>query len=349
MPSPRSRRRAAKAPEVGPTALQLQTPHEQLSALRQEHERLLGKVAARKKKLHALFEELRDVGSQIASQLEPLHIEYHALDQAIHAAFAELLQPGRQSRRHYNQIIGVYQMLQNDGMITPSAADTPEAEEEPFEPPASAGGFTARRPSDHGPVESLRDLYRRLAGAIHPDKVQDEDEKARRTEAMKEVTRAYGDGDLARLLEIERNWRTSDDVPARTDAQGIEERCAGLEQINRELRAQLAALDGELRQIRRSPRGRMASDLKRSRQHGGDSLADLTEEARGDLARLREIRDFVYAFRDGQISLARFLAGPEEHEPHDDPEADLLQLLAQLAAEAPRGKRRPRKRPSARG
>jgi len=52
----------------------------------------------------------------------------------------------------------------------------------------------------------MRDLFRRLATAIHPDKAQDADSQEERTEAMKEVTRAYRDGDLASLIELEKVW-----------------------------------------------------------------------------------------------------------------------------------------------
>ena len=49
---------------------------------------------------------------------------------------------------------------------------------------------------------------------------------------MKEVTRAYEEGDLARLIEIESTWHGQQ---APTEAGDSEARCRELERINREL------------------------------------------------------------------------------------------------------------------
>ena len=70
-------------------------------------------------------------------------------------------------------------------------------------------GVSARRPDDGAIGQSVRGVFRKLAEALHPDKVQAEEEKRWRTEVMKEITRAYQDGDLARLLELERTWMVS--------------------------------------------------------------------------------------------------------------------------------------------
>ncbi|HXK17794.1 MAG TPA: J domain-containing protein, partial [Polyangiaceae bacterium] len=79
---------------------------------------------------------------------------------------------------------------------------------------------------------SLRDIFRNLARAVHPDRAGHDGERARRTEVMKEVTRAYEEGDLARLIEIESTWHGQQ---APTEAGDSEARCRELERINREL------------------------------------------------------------------------------------------------------------------
>lgn len=51
--------------------------------------------------------------------------------------------------------------------------------------------------------KALQDLYRTLALALHPDREQDQAERARKTELMREVNVAYEAKDLLRLLELQ--------------------------------------------------------------------------------------------------------------------------------------------------
>jgi hypothetical protein len=52
-------------------------------------------------------------------------------------------------------------------------------------------------------TQSLREVFRSLAGRLHPDREADTVERARKTELMKEVNQAYKAGDLLRLLELQ--------------------------------------------------------------------------------------------------------------------------------------------------
>lgn len=51
--------------------------------------------------------------------------------------------------------------------------------------------------------KSLQDVYRRLAAALHPDRVQDDAERDRKTGLMQRVNVAYGQKDLLQLLELQ--------------------------------------------------------------------------------------------------------------------------------------------------
>jgi hypothetical protein len=158
---------------------------------------------------------------------------------------------------------------------------------------------------------------------LHPDRVQDEDEKLARTAAMKEVTRAYESGDLARLLEIERNYEeVANDASASNDE---ERRCAALERTVAELRKQLRALSRKAKALKRSgPLAVMADFRRRPSDDDVSVIQKLVAEAEQDLARLRELREFIGAFQDKKISLETFLAGPAAMRGHVDD--DLLEL-----------------------
>jgi hypothetical protein len=51
--------------------------------------------------------------------------------------------------------------------------------------------------------ESMKDIYRKLAAILHPDRELDEKEKKRKTEVLQRVTAAYRDRNLTELLKIE--------------------------------------------------------------------------------------------------------------------------------------------------
>lgn len=51
--------------------------------------------------------------------------------------------------------------------------------------------------------QSIREVYRKLASALHPDREQDAAEHARKTNLMKRVNVAYGNKDLLQLLELQ--------------------------------------------------------------------------------------------------------------------------------------------------
>ena len=101
---------------------------------------------------------------------------------------------------------------------------------------------SARRPQE-GDRGAIRGLFRRLAEALHPDRVQDEQDKATSTEVMKQIAVAYHAGDFARLVEIERTWAASG-APLATDDEGeLGRRLATMERANEELRKQLRAIE----------------------------------------------------------------------------------------------------------
>jgi hypothetical protein len=85
--------------------------------------------------------------------------------------------------------------------------------------------------------KALQDVYRALAMALHPDREQDPDEQARKTEVMREVNVAYEAKDLLRLLELQLELERVE--PGRADAIA-EERLRRYNQILDEQARQLA-------------------------------------------------------------------------------------------------------------
>ncbi|MES2952553.1 MAG: J domain-containing protein [Pseudomonadota bacterium] len=91
---------------------------------------------------------------------------------------------------------------------------------------------------------SIREVYRKLVSALHPDREPDLDERARKTALMQRVNQAYGKKDLLRLLELQLEL---EHIDASTIAGLSDER---LKHYNKVLKEQLAELDLEIEHIR---------------------------------------------------------------------------------------------------
>jgi hypothetical protein len=199
---------------------------------------------------------------------------------------------------------------------------------------AAAGNAARDVASAHQPGperRSLRELFRSLASAVHPDRARQEPERERRTEVMKEVTRAYEAGDLARLIELESAWQSERVLAGDGDP---EQRCRELERVNRELLDQVRTLTRDLRDVKR-----------RARSASFGPLESLLEQAQHELDELASVRDFVRKFRDGKVSLSEFISGPPKSYDVDeflDFALDGL-LMDELSTEPARGPRRRRR------
>jgi len=373
--SPALRHRPAMASPKAKTfanAVGVSRPPERLLGLLRQHERLLGDVRRKRNAFQRAQEEVERVAAEVNRRLDPVFEESRRIDAELHALFGELLQGGRLAKRARRAVARFYAELRRRGVLSKgpggaaaSAPDDPSPDFEDDHPDdgdrnGAAGGPRSSRPRGAATADvpaaappsanpTLRGLFLRLARALHPDRVQDAREQAARTETMKEINRAYREGDVARLAELERLvtakggfagangkrgagepgpdlGQAGDDV----DGQGVDARCAALEQTNQALRDQLNMLRRDLRALRESGMGRLATDIEHHRARGakGDPFAEVEADAADEAQRYRAFRDHVRAFRDGSIALEDLLMGPlegldDEDAWSDEDEADL--------------------------
>jgi hypothetical protein len=349
------------------TSLRLSAPAERLRAAMKLREALLAKVAKRKASITAIETEADAASAKVASVMEPRWAKLRGFDDEIHQLLDAITGEPSRLPRERAILTRLYHSMQKAGVIsrradwevrTGRADEAEEAHDERGREGADARGgrrgrgeplrdfvespdadeevASARRPpeSQHG---GLRALFRRLVEAFHPDKVQDEDEKAARTEVMKDVTEAYRRGDLARLLELERRRAREVAGEAEEEAQlaagdpeELERRLVALDQSCDELRAQLAELERAVRSVRRSPHAAMARELKRASRAGYDLVdLDVVRELDRAARDLRKMRDALTAFREERITLIDLLSTPALEGLHEDD--DLLDTVTELA------------------
>jgi uncharacterized coiled-coil protein SlyX len=337
--------------------LRVQAKPERLVALLRANQYLLIKIQSKRRNLARLVEKLRNAATTAVGLLAPVYLEMEQFDQQGHTLFAELLARKRQPRGAVRAIGDIYMELQHMGLLSfrSLARPTKKRGAESGEPipnfgwddppplhPDGEGSVSARRPGEGVVGQSVRGLFLKLAEALHPDKVQVEEEKERRTEAMKEITRAYQDGDLARLLELERTWMVGGELSsASEESDELERRLATLERTNEALRAQLDHLTGELKELRRSPQAELWSQAERAAKGSGVTPVEwMVQDASAQLEHLRELVGFITSFRDGQIDLDAFLRGPSFLNDPEDSEDDLMSLLCDLTQPPRRSKKR---------
>lgn len=317
---------------------------QRLLAAEREHERLLNEIRKKKLARDACECSARDAARALDARLGPLREALCAAVAEVQAVFASLLGPeSRLSRRDKVRVRRAY------GQLLPERAfqDEASAEAEPCQGSSSGkhgahepdAGYSAPRPKDSGPC-LLRSLFRKLALALHPDKVQDPTERATLTCVMKEVTRAYELGDVARLVELQRSWLAAS-VPCEPE-EDVERSTQALLQANQELRCQLRALSAELKALRDSlaatfgaPRG--------ARARSADGTGDwMLSELERELTEMKLLRDFARAFLNGDVSLGEFLLGPPS--PLDDLDRTEQFLFDAFAHWDPCSERRTRRR-----
>lgn len=337
-----------------------------------EHELLLAKIKRKKKNLakeKARLDELQLDLFQARSRLEPLMEQWRTAKQEVHQLFASLLTSQRLKRNDRRLVQQLYEDLQESGLIDAAAGPAPDDAQDDdvfagpqdddqapwgaeLPPPRTPDSVAAAKRPTNG-AGALRDIFRRLAVAIHPDRGQSNEDCDARTEAMKEVTRAYEEGDLARLLELEKALLAAGGMLVAGQDES-ERRCASLERTNGELRHQLEELGREYWAFRQSEPLSATRQLGLGGRGGGGIASAMMAGLQDDLDHLRQLRDAGRAFMEGKITLDEFLAGPggdpgDELEMLFDVDVDSKDLGAFFADVLPprrRRARRPRPRQS---
>lgn len=122
-------------------------------------------------------------------------------------------------------------------------AEAAHAAQERAEPKAASAKANARELRHQAEAQrlqqSLREIYRKLASALHPDRESDPGERVRKTGLMQRVNVAYAANDLLGLLELQLEVEQLDQA----GLDGMDE--ARIKQFNKVLSGQVAELKRE--------------------------------------------------------------------------------------------------------
>lgn len=313
----------------GARGVGLTKPNEdpRLTQLLALHESVLKRLGQKQRELSRFNEEAEGVRLHLVEFLLPIEEEGRRLDEEIHKVFETLLAKKKYQRVRAG-IEALYRELQILGTISerfdsesePELMGAPQPNEaNPYsddrifedDEPARQQESATRHRGGSDDRKDMRALFLKLAEALHPDKVQDDEEKARRTELMKDLNRAYQDGDVAKILEIEAALSISGGTDTALKEDDIERRCRVLENQYCLLQKQYRELLDELLEVRRSMLGEAVIEARRNRRaRAADPYRTIIEPMEQSIAFLQGVHDHVASFAAGEISVDEFLDGP---------------------------------------
>ena len=319
------RKTKTTSPTIAPP-LALSDLHLQLAGLEKEHQSLLKQIKKKRTELNNFVEKMRSLATEVFHRVGPNMKTMAELDKEIHALFAEILTTRKLGKQTQKKIESLYRMMQMGGIISYKPIDDDDDDDELDElfeenefqenhqhrrqfweterdSESSIGGRTDES-------RKVRQTFLRLAEIFHPDKVKDNETQMTHTEIMKEINKAYQEGDLARLLEIERQYEVGETIDNNSE-DDLSRKCKNIEEHNQILKTQYENLKRELRLVKNTPEGSMVAEYKKANKQGIDPIELMRETLESQTKIVAEIRNFVKDFKDKKITIKEFLAGPE--------------------------------------
>lgn len=344
---PRKSTSSSQSPNT--TTLALSSLHIRLETLDKEHQWLLKQIKRKRTELNNFVEQMRSLAADIFNRCNPKFRKLVDIDREIHTLFDEILtlrKLGKQSRK---DIEGIYYQLQIARIISPKPKNHAEDEDteldELFEDNQPEDDFSGRHRKEHSQYQEapqdldfssgnksdtarkIRQTFLSLAEIFHPDKVKDGETQMRHTEIMKEINKAYQEGDLARLLEIEQQHQVGKSIDSNSE-DDLTRQCTRIEQQNEILTTQYETLKQELRSVKNTPEGAIVSDCRKAAKEGIDPIGSMAEQVEAEIKTIAAIRDFVKDFREQKITIKEFVCGPVNlRQMHQDPDDDMFEQM----------------------
>jgi hypothetical protein len=194
-----------------------------------------------------------------------------------------------------------------DDQVRASRAQPPPAAR-----PRRKSAKAAERDAAHaevaaGGTRALREIFRKLASILHPDRERDIGERARKTESMKELNQAYAARDLLQLLELQIRVEQIDggtltgldEDRLRHYVHVLEERAGRLQDELVALVQPFALMLGGL-----EPRGFTPDLVERALAADIRDLKDGIRAIEADLVRFRDVRNLKQSLASYRIARA---------------------------------------------
>jgi hypothetical protein len=330
-----------------PTGLALSDLQIRLDFLEKDNEKILKQISKKRTEIDNLLERIQELGRELALRSAPILQQLFEIDQQIHAVFVEIFNGRKLGKQTRKDIERVYRNLQNSGLLSPQLdsdgqpekkglfdmddfPDFADAEDPEWYENQAASGFgdSAIKP-DRNELKKIRQLFLKLADVFHPDKVGPDADKEYHAEVMKELNQAYQNGDLAKLLAIEKQHEMGEAID-RNNPDDLTRRCARIEKENEFLKSQFNTLKQELQLAKNSQEGTIVSEHRKMTKAGIDPIGEAVAEAEGQCQLIKDIYDFAVNFRDRRITIKEFMQGPPSIQRIAEEEIDIDELFMEF-------------------
>jgi predicted nucleic acid-binding Zn-ribbon protein len=341
--------RTVVAPSASEPTLALTDLHLRLAGLEKENEKLLKKISKKRQELDKFVGDVEEIGREMITRGSVFMSQIQELDQEIHQIFTRIFDTRKMGKNTAQMVEEVYFCLQSSQAISINPKRRPksfleqmlgldpnfndsddESDESEAENGSRGKGFGNYFDSeddeptdkiDREEARKIRQTFLRLAAVFHPDKLEDESKKDDYEEVMKEVNAAYQRGDLARLLEIEKQYNVGEIIDL-TNADDLTIRCRQLDRENELLKEQQVSIQKEMKEMKKSQPGQMLKEYQTLKKQGIEPIEELMAEAENNLENVQIIRDFVLSFCNKEITVEKFKRGPVLKEMYEDDDDD---------------------------
>ena len=132
-----------------------------------------------------------------------------------------------------------------------------------------------------GAPDGLKQMFRNVAKALHPDLAMDDTARDRRESLMAEANRAYADRDAERLELILRTWEES---PEAVDADHPYGERLRAERRLAQISQRMTQIDAEMSELRDSAVNRLRTSMEESARFGRDLLKQMRDTVEREIA-----------------------------------------------------------------
>jgi len=310
------------------TSLSFSSVHTRMNFLNEKHKKLQNQIKRKKTELSNLTQQIETLNQEMFHQTRSFGEKINNLDREIHDLFEKILSKKSLGKRQKQQVIDIYRTLQLTGRISLRPDYFSQSSSENFQDNvrddwenSTEKDFFADNYDDNQnhskfsqeldifqprPSRDLRKIFLKLADKFHPDKATEDETRILYTEIMKEINIAYKNGDLARLLEIERE---KNQETLNFNNNDSEKECERLGKEIELLSQQYEQVKAELREVKNTPQGNMVKQYRKAKKNGEDFIKIMVEQTKFEISYLKKLRDFVKDFKNKKITLKEFVQG----------------------------------------
>lgn len=149
---------------------------------------------------------------------------------------------------------------------------------------------TGKSEKPFAPSVGLKRLFRHLAQKIHPDRAENEDDRAWRTKLMSEANRAYRTGDAMVLQEILRQWQSGRREEVGSGNRPTPHKASASQELKRriaQMQKRLAEINKQLNRLLSSRLYELFAAANMARSRNRDLLQEMAEQLDAQIAQAR--------------------------------------------------------------